>query len=271
MHTLSWGLQCILRPSVGQPVRHLCCTSFTLYPHITDLSLLTANPSPGHDAAQPPELVRSGGGERTLAAQLHAVAKHLRKNPIGGATFAQALGSTAASKRAASCAGERQARRLALYIYWNVKGSQDRCAALLIPDAYRAPWERELDREAAMRLRIQLLRYCAAWIPHVLNLGGHPLTHTSDVCPCSAEHYIHRYVAAISPAAFDSAKRSGTRRMPSVHVRGHMFCASTSDLSYHLAESGLLAQEPHRAGGPGGIPAGGPGSRGVCHAEPGRR
>lgn len=78
---------------------------------------------------QPPELVRSGAGERTLAAQLHAVAKHLRKNPVGGATFAQALGSTAASKRAASCAGERQARRLALYIYWNVKGSQDRCAS----------------------------------------------------------------------------------------------------------------------------------------------
>ncbi|KAK9840563.1 hypothetical protein WJX81_001411 [Elliptochloris bilobata] len=76
--------------------------------------------------AKPPELKRSGSGERTLAAQLHAVSKHLRKNPIGGATFAQALGSTAASNRAASRAGERQARRLALYIYWNVKASLDR-------------------------------------------------------------------------------------------------------------------------------------------------
>ena len=29
---------------------------------------------------------------------------------------------------------QRQARRLALYIYWNVKGSQDRCAALSLGD-----------------------------------------------------------------------------------------------------------------------------------------
>ena len=95
-----------------------------------------------HVRAQPPELVRSGPGERTLAAQLHAVSKHLRKNPIGGATFAQALGSTSATKRAASCAGERQARRLALYIYWNVKGSADRCAPrcfLQATDLIRGP------------------------------------------------------------------------------------------------------------------------------------
>ncbi len=39
---------------------------------------------------QPPDLQRDSSGGNHLAAQLHAVEKHLRKNPIGGATFAQA-------------------------------------------------------------------------------------------------------------------------------------------------------------------------------------
>ena len=53
-----------------------------------------------------------------------------RYHTAGGAAAAQTLSSTAATKRAASQAGEKQARRLALYIYWNVKASFERRAPM---------------------------------------------------------------------------------------------------------------------------------------------
>jgi hypothetical protein len=53
-----------------------------------------------------------------------------RYHTAGGAAAAQTLSSTAATKRAASQAGEKQARRLALYIYWNVKASYERRAPM---------------------------------------------------------------------------------------------------------------------------------------------
>ncbi len=53
-----------------------------------------------------------------------------RCHTASGAAAAQTLSSTAATKRAASQAGEKQARRLALYIYWNVKASYERRAPM---------------------------------------------------------------------------------------------------------------------------------------------
>jgi hypothetical protein len=71
-------------------------------------------------------LARAGGSD-----QVHPGARGActgRYHTAGGLAAAQTLSSTAATKRAASQAGEKQARRLALYIYWNVKASYERRA-----------------------------------------------------------------------------------------------------------------------------------------------
>ncbi|KAK9909747.1 hypothetical protein WJX75_006863 [Coccomyxa subellipsoidea] len=77
------------------------------------------------NSEKPPDLREGDVKGEVMAARLHAVEKHLRKNPLQGGTFVDKL-QRSTSKKGFKEAAEKQAKRVAFYIYWNLKPFSER-------------------------------------------------------------------------------------------------------------------------------------------------
>ncbi|CAK0787367.1 hypothetical protein CVIRNUC_010587 [Coccomyxa viridis] len=97
------------------------------------------------NSEQPPDLREGDEHGHAMAARLHAVEKHLRKNPLQGGTFYDKL-QRSTSKKGFAEAAEKQAKRVAFYIYWNVKPDSGR--TFLIPSDFEELLPLEQSREA---------------------------------------------------------------------------------------------------------------------------
>jgi hypothetical protein len=62
--------------------------------------------------------------ERTLQSKLRDLVKHIRENKLR-ITFTDALGQAAQSE-GDGVSSQKEARRLAFYLFWNVRASYDR-------------------------------------------------------------------------------------------------------------------------------------------------
>ncbi|CAL8467439.1 g6977 [Coccomyxa elongata] len=93
----------------------------------------------------PPDLREGDVDGKLMAARLHAVEKHLRKNPLQGGTFVDKL-QRSTSKKGFQEAAEKQAKRVAFYIYWNLKPFTER--KYLVAEDFEEVLPLEQSREA---------------------------------------------------------------------------------------------------------------------------
>ena len=66
--------------------------------------------------------------ERELQSKLKVLVKHIRENKLR-ITFTDALGKAALSE-GDGVSSQKEARRLAFYLFWNVRASHDRCLSV---------------------------------------------------------------------------------------------------------------------------------------------
>lgn len=64
--------------------------------------------------------------DAAFMARLHKVEKHIRTNKLR-VTFTDQIGSVEASGNGDELNSSREAKRLAFYLFWNVRGDTDRC------------------------------------------------------------------------------------------------------------------------------------------------
>ncbi|BDA42921.1 probable mechanosensitive ion channel protein 10 [Coccomyxa sp. Obi] len=97
------------------------------------------------NSEKPPDLREGDVDGKLMAARLHAVEKHLRKNPLQGGTFVDKL-QRSTSKKGFQEAAEKQAKRVAFYIYWNLKPFTER--KYLVAEDFEEVLPLEQSREA---------------------------------------------------------------------------------------------------------------------------